>query len=198
MKRVLLLLLLSACSTSETATPPPPAGDAGTPPPREDASSSATVSPCAVTRAFVERCGADLNCGPAGFDAWCAANDAAINSDAFRRAEAACLPTVECDAKKRDACEEAHYATETPTAAQRAVVAAYCASCEPGVATCAADAVSDPKKDIYVAAWELADPVVDEIRTRCTGAALDAGASCEKAFGSCAAEVYLDRVPNCP
>ena len=48
---------------------------------------------------------------------------------------------------------------------------------------------------------ELPDAIVDAIRTKCTGAALDGGAdsaACAKAFADCAAEPYLDAVPDCP
>lgn len=166
---------------------------------------------CEKTRAYVERCGGEgeLNCGASGFDAWCAANDQAVNSDAFRRAEEKCLgPDLACDANARRDCEYRSYGTETPTSAQSALVDAYCKTCEPGdVAGCTTrstvyDPAAGPKSvsDIFIAAWELRDSIVDSIRTKCTGAALDAGAdgaACAAAFASCAAEPYLDAVPDC-
>lgn len=193
----LVLGAMLACSSTEVA---PSAGDGGADAAAPDASDAGAVAPstCELTRAFVERCGADLNCGASGFDAWCAANDVAVNSDAYRRAQAKCLPEIPCDAKARDECTAQHYATETPTDAQRALVDAYCATCEPGSSDCTTRARTDASTDVYVAAWELRDALVDEIRTKCTGASLDAGADCAKAFGSCAAEVYLDSVPDCP
>lgn len=63
------------------------------------------------------------------------------------------------------------------------------------------DIIVGPKsvKDIFVAAWEFNDAITNEMRTTCTGAALDAGdAGCEKAFAGCTADVYLSHVPDCP
>lgn len=197
-----------ACETSSTPAPATSGGgDAGDAEAAADA--AAPGSPCAATRAYVERCGGEdaLNCGASGFDAWCEANDRAVNSDAYRRAEDKCIsPELACDADARRACEYASYADATPTSAQRALVDAYCATCEPDdAAACATrattyDAAAGPKSvsDIFIAAWELADPIVDSIRTKCTGGALDAGADCAAAFSSCAAGPYLDAVPDCP
>ena len=174
----------------------------------------AEASTCELTRAYTLECnigsdaGDPLNCGAAKFGRWCEANDKAINSAAFRRAAALCLVKKNCDGFDRRDCEYRSYATATPTAAQTAVVAAYCQTCEPGNAQCAArkvdyDPALGPKTtdDVFVAAWELNDKVTDDIRTRCTGTVLDAGAdtaACLKAFGGCAADVYLDAVPDCP
>ena len=169
-------------------------------------------STCEITRAYYEGCGngGDLNCGAAGFDAWCAANDQAINSEAYRRGEQLCLTQDNCDGKDRRACEYAHYNDETLTTSQEALVAAYCATCEPAdVAGCTGRSTKyDPTKgiesvnDIFIAAWEFADAIVDEMKTSCTGAAAaDAGsdvAACAKAFANCAADVYLARLPDCP
>jgi hypothetical protein len=178
-------------------------GDAG-----EDA---APLSVCALTRAYVEGCKEDLNCGSAKFDEWCKLNDEAINSDAFRRAEAKCLVGTPCDGNLRRDCEYKHYGTETPTPAQSQLVSAYCKTCEPAdTAACAKrettyDPSAGPKgvSDVFVAAWELNDALTDAIRAKCTGAALaippDGGdGGCAKAFGSCAAEEYLNKVPDCP
>lgn len=167
-------------------------------------------SPCSATRAYVERCGGPeaLTCGAAGFDTWCPANDAAINSEAYRRAEAKCLgPELACDPDARRDCEYRSYASETPTATQRALVEGYCATCEPedppGCATraIAYEPAGGPSSvsDLFIAAWELRDSLVDRIREKCTGSALDAGSSsCARAFATCAAEPYLDAVPDCP
>ena len=183
----------------------------------EDASSEKTeeATVCSVTRAFILRCAEpkDLTCGEKGFDAWCAQNDA-NNSEAFRRAEIACLPSVECTGIARKDCEYQLYAKDTPTTAQKKLVQAYCETCEPSdVGGCTErstsyDSAKGPSTvpDVFIAAWELSDGLVDLIRTSCTGDALtstiDGGAvdpaKCEQAFGSCAAGAYIDALPNCP
>jgi hypothetical protein len=173
-------------------------------------------STCAITRTYETECnklrpdgGSELTCGEAKFDAWCELNDKAINSASFRRAQAMCLTTKNCDGLARRDCEYRSYATATPTAAQKQIVTAYCATCEPAdPAGCATrKTVYDPAKgpkstdDVFVAAWELNDALDDEIRTKCTGAALDAGpdaAVCLKQFGNCAGGIYVDRLPDCP
>ncbi len=203
---------VAACS-DDTSAPAGPSSDSG----RRDGSAASddgdagSKSTCEITRAYFEGCGnaGELNCGADGFDAWCAANDTTINSATYRRAEALCLTQDNCDGKKRRACEYAHYNDEPPTASQKALVESYCATCEPSdVAGCTSRSTAyDPAKgidsvdDIFVAAWELSDDVTDEIKTKCTGAAAaDAGAdaaACAKAFANCAADVYLDRLPDC-
>src|SRR5688572_7846243 len=203
-----------ACSSTSEVTPAGDGGtaneggvDGGSDASTKDGSPGTPQSTCEVTRAWLEGCGHDKNCGDK-FDAWCKSNDEAINSDAYRRAEAKCLTQENCVADQRNDCEYRHYNTETPTAAQKAVIAAYCATCEPGDTSCATrvikyDPTAGPKSvgDVFIAAWELNDTLCDAIRTKCTGAGVDAGptpAACTKTFGSCAAEVYLDRVPDCP
>ena len=203
-----LLAPLAACGTSGARGTGAANGDAAAPD-----GGKVGGSICAITRDYVTRCAGDdeLNCGAAGFDAWCAANDEAVNSDAYRRAETKCLPEVACESSARRACEYGSYADETPTAAQSALVLAYCRTCEPAdVAGCTTrsttyDAGAGPSVvgDIFIAAWELSDPICDLIREKCTGGALDAGASmdaaaCASAFASCAAGPYLDAVPDCP
>jgi hypothetical protein len=222
------LALVSACADDEDddgASPTVANGtDAGADrgaPVSPDASGEvdarADASTCALTRAYTLACNLDpdagdpLTCGAAKFERWCDANDRSVNSAAFRRAEGLCLSPENCDGYARRDCEYRSYATATPTAAQTAVVAAYCQTCEPSnpgcpVAKAGYDPSLGPKStdDVFVAAWELNDAIDDAIRSRCTGAALDAGAAspdaapCEKAFGACAAEVYLNAVPNCP
>ncbi|MBX3190984.1 MAG: hypothetical protein KF819_28570 [Labilithrix sp.] len=178
------------------AGPGADAGDAGV-----------RASTCEITRAYFVACGEPLTCGDAKFDAWCDANDRAINSESFRRAQEKCLLPENCDGEKRRRCEYATYASATPTDAQKQVVAAYCQTCEPADPTgCATrkttylpGAASNSVDDVFVAAWELSDPIADEIRTQCTGGALDAGdAGCAKAFANCAGGVYVDRLPDCP
>lgn len=214
--------LAGACASSETSIGADPDAGAGAEGGTDSGSSgkeagvdagadAAARSTCEITRAYVVACGGDLTCGPAKFDAWCKSNDDAINSAAYRRAEAECLTKDNCDGKKRRDCEYKSYGSATPTAAQTQVVTAYCQTCEPSdQAGCATRKTTydstkgiDSVDDVFVAAWELADPVVDEIRTKCTGSALDAGADaadggCLKAFANCAGGVYVDRLPDCP
>lgn len=222
-----LAALVSACasdSSSIGAGSPDASSDAAssTQRPDLDAGGDPDTAPapstCELTRAYVTACnklqpdgGEELTCGEAKFDAWCDLNDKAINSASYRRAEAMCLTTKNCDGLARRDCEYRTYATATPSTAQKAVVAAYCQTCEPGdPAGCATrKTVYDPAKgpkstdDVFVAAWELNDALDDDIRTKCTGAALDAGAgpdaaTCLKQFANCAGGIYIDRLPDCP
>lgn len=201
---------LDSGSGLDTGKTPAPAD--GAIPPSDGASPTDGASGptlCEQTKAYALGCGAtvkDLNCGEK-FDAWCQANDSAINSAAFRAAQKTCLVQANCMPNVRKNCEYKVESAFTPTTAQKKLVEAYCATCEPGVGACLTSHTTyDPNKgpnsvdDVFVAAWELADPVVDEIRTKCLGA--DAGAgdagSCLKTFAGCAADVYLSRVPDCP
>ncbi len=247
MKRSLLLLtvfalggsavaaLASACSDDTSSTPSgddasadrdPP--DSRRPPlPGEDAAAEVDArdeaSTCELTRAYTLACntgpdaGDELTCGAAKFDAWCAANDKAINSQSYRRAEALCLIKQNCNGLVRRDCEFRSYATAKPTTAQKQVALAYCNTCEPNdPAGCVTrktdyDPGLGPKStdDVFVAAWELSDTLDDEIRTKCTGTALDAGAAaaldaggdaapCLKAFANCAGDIYINALPDCP
>jgi hypothetical protein len=222
---------VSACTDNGSASPGTPTPDTtkdGAPDTQgpgidggtgEEDTGAPGASTCDLTRTYVTECnklrpdaGEELTCGDGKFDAWCELNDKAINSAAFRRAEAMCLTTKNCEGLARRDCEYRTYATATPTAAQNQVVAAYCQTCEPGDPTgCATrrtsyDPVKGPKStdDVFIAAWELNDALADEIRTKCTGAALDAGtpgpdaASCLKQFGNCAGGIYVDSLPDCP
>lgn len=228
-----LAALVSACSdeTASTADSATEAGtDAGTDRrqlPGEDAAvevdARAEASTCELTRAYTVECnvgsdaGDPLTCGASKFDAWCALNDKAINSESYRRAEALCLVKKNCDGFDRRDCEYRSYLTAKPTNAQKQVVAAYCQTCEPtDQAGCITrktdyDTVLGPKgtDSVFVAAWELSDTLDDEIRTKCTGAALDAGvaaaldaggdaAPCYKAFDNCAGDLYVNALPDCP
>jgi hypothetical protein len=200
-------LLVWACSSKEATSPTPVLGDGGTT--SDGAVSGGSAAVCAATREHKIRCAGEdeLDCGSARFDEWCAEKDRKLNSEAFRRAETSCLPTVSCDTKARQDCEYKSYAGQTQTAAQKALVEAYCATCEPSdTAGCATRAITydqaagpDEVTDIFVAAWELSDAIVDEIRTKCTGSALaDGPDACSERFASCAAGPYLDAVPDCP
>ena len=221
---------ISACS-DETAANTSGADEAGTDAgtdrrslPSQDAGvevdARADASVCELTRAYTVECnvgsdaGDPLTCGTAKFDAWCELNDKAINSESYRRAEAMCLLKKNCDGFDRRDCEYRSYLSAKPTSAQKQVVAAYCQTCEPGDPTgCATrktdyDPVVGPKgtDSVFVAAWELNDALDDEIRTKCTGAALDAGAfdggadaaPCYKAFDKCAGDIYVNALPDCP
>jgi len=186
-----------------------------------DARADADV--CEITRAYTLECnigkdgGDPLTCGAAKFEAWCALNDKAINSEAFRRAQALCLVKKNCNGFDRKDCEYRSYFTAKQTNAQKQVVEAYCATCEPtNQAACFTKKTEyDPGKgpnstdDVFVAAWELNDTLDDRIRTKCTGTALDAGVAasidaggdagpCLKAFGNCAGGIYVDALPDCP
>lgn len=221
-----MVAFVSACAGDGSSSPGEPAPDATTDaaldargPDSDGGTGEDTgtgASTCEITRAYVTGCnklapdgGEELTCGEAKFDAWCDLNDKAINSASYRRAEAQCLTTKNCDGLDRRDCEYRTYATATPTAAQKQVVAAYCQTCEPADPTgCATrkttyDPAKGPKStdDVFVAAWELSDPLDDEIRTKCTGAALDAGpdaAACLKQFANCAGGIYIDHLPDCP
>ncbi len=214
---------VSACS-SDSGSAATGSGDAGSVATNPDATADGgAASTCEITRAFVLDCNAgpdagdQLTCGPSRFDAWCALNDQAINSTAYRRAEALCLTHANCTNSARSDCENRSYATATPTTAQKNVVAAYCQTCEPAdPAGCATrKTVYDPSKgpdstdDVFVAAWELNDMLTDQIRTKCTGTALDGGIEaqldaggvanpCLKAFGNCAGDIYVNALPDCP
>lgn len=206
-----------ACAESTTGGVPPELDEAGgadatkkdsSTPIETDGGTDATT--CEITREYIATCGGDLTCGASKFDAWCAQNDKVINSEAYRRAEALCLTKANCDPDLRRDCEYKSYASATATAAQKAVVAAYCQTCEPSDPTgCATRKTTyvpaagiKSVDDVFVAGWELADPIADEIRTKCTGSALDAGggdaAACLKVFANCAGGVYVDRLPDCP
>jgi hypothetical protein len=226
--------LASACSSDSSSatasgndatatTPDAPSGDGQrTTDAAADAGIDTGPSTCEVTRGYTVDCnlgsdaGDQLTCGSAKFDAWCALEDKAINSDAYRRAEAMCLTHANCDGLARRDCEYRSYATATPTKAQTEVVAAFCQTCEPmDPAGCAKRKTTyDPSKgpsstdDVFVAAWELGDTLADQVRTSCTGAALDGGITaqvdggapnpCLKAFGKCAGDIYVNALPDCP
>ncbi len=220
--------LLSACTDNGSAgggaagDPGDPGADAKSDSRTSDLDGStlpdspSSLSTCEQTHQYITECnklapdGGDVpTCGEAKFDAWCRLNDEAINSAAYRRAETQCLTTKNCDGLDRRDCEYRTYATATPTAAQVAVVEAYCQMCEPAdQADCAKrkityNAAKGPTStdDVFVAAWELSDKLDEQIRTQCTGSAVDASAdaaACLKQFGNCAGGIYVDALPDCP
>ncbi len=172
---------------------------------------------CVKTAGYEIGCGrvADLTCGDAGFAAWCALNDVAINSQQFDRAELACLTQANCDAKKRHDCDYRAYNNATLDQAQTDLLLAYCNTCEPAdVSGCTVrqafynpDAGPDSVSDTFIAVTELSDALVGQIKQKCTGVALDAGAdastdagitACAKAFSNCSGGIFVDALPNCP
>jgi len=176
---------------------------------------AATFDPskvCAQELAYFQTCDVDpkdITCTATNFEAWCKENQTKVDSEQRTRARAACLVAKNCAKNARNACIYTTYNTLTPSAAQAKLVADYCQTCEPGVATCATahtryDEAAGPDSidDLYLAAWELADPLVTTIDQKCTGAAFaDAGAdagTCARRFAICAADVYVDALPNCP
>ncbi len=220
-------LLLCACGETSAAIANDPADagavDAGPNKPTpvdgdEDAGdfdAGADADLCTLERTYEEACGkTELLCGTRqSQDAWCALNDNAINSEQFRAGERKCLTAKLCDTTLRGDCRYKTYASAKQTAAQKALVTAYCSTCEPGNAGCAANAVAydvvgGPSSitDIFLAGWEFNDAIVDEMRSRCTGGSLDAGApdggdaggACKKAFSTCTGDVYFDHLPDCP
>lgn len=225
MWRQTALLLLCACSETSAAVAQSPDGGADSGPSKpapaeptddDDAGLDAGVDAdlCSLERAYEEACGkTDLLCDTReNQDKWCALNDKAENSEAFRAGERKCLTPKLCDTKLRADCRYKTYAQATPTTAQKALVTAYCATCEPGVTACATNAVTydtvgGPSSitDIFLAAWEFNDGIADEMRSRCTGNGLDAGVvdggdagACLKAFSKCTGDVYFDHLPDCP
>jgi hypothetical protein len=203
---------LGACSTETPATleAKDAGGDAstaardaaGNADSSADAGASATW--CGALAEKQDRCDNNRECGN-DFSAWCSAQSK-TNSLAFEQADLACLPAADCTNAKRTDCRYKLYAETQLTQAQRGLAAAYCATCTGTGATCMDetlkyDASKGPQAvtDSYVAVWELSDSIVATIQTKCTGAALPGKeGDCPKAFGSCAAEYYLNALPSCP
>lgn len=204
-------LFVAACATSTVSTQTDAgseaedggasSGDGG-----GDASTSkdsGAGSPwCDALAAKQERCDGTRECGTA-FTSWCAERSK-TNSKSFEAADSVCLANG-CDSKTRSDCRYRTYKPADLTPIQKSFITAYCNTC--ASAGCEASFLTyDPVKgpsavsDAYVAAWELSDTITDKIRTKCTGAglALDGGADCVKAFGSCAADVYLNELQDCP
>ena len=168
------------------------------------------LSWCGALGAKMDRCDHERACGDK-FDAWCT-QFSTMNSAIYTEADAACLATT-CEVSARSDCRFRHYRREALSTAQTALLDAYCASC--GDADCAErtlryNSAAGPNSvsDAFIASWELSEPIVDAIRTRCTGLrdagdAGDAGtasdrATCVHDFGQCAADVYFEVLPDCP
>ena len=115
-----------------------------------------------------------------------------------------CLPGT-CDGNERADCRYKLYKESDMSPAQKGLVNAFCSTCSPG-ATCFAktiayDAKAGPTKvsDAFIAVWELSDEIVAKVQKACTGDALPGkNGDCPKAFGQCAAGIYLDALPECP
>jgi hypothetical protein len=160
-----------------------------------------TLTWCAALKDKMDTCDNERQCGTK-LDAWCALQTK-TNSAVYEAADKVCLKN--CDGDARADCRYRLYKTSDMTAAQKALVADYCATCTPGVA-CAGKVTSyDPNKgtkgvtDAFIAVWELSDAITEKIRTTCTGDALPGkNGDCPKAFGQCAADVYLNALPECP
>lgn len=167
---------------------------------------------CAQELAYFTTCNVDpkdVTCTAAKFEPWCKDSQEKVDSEQRTIARAKCLVAANCDPALKNACIYSTYNTLALSTAQQKLVADYCQTCEPGVATCAAahtvyDPAAGPKSvdDLYIAAWELATPLVNAIDQKCTGAAIaDAGAdagTCARRFATCAADIYIDALPNCP
>jgi hypothetical protein len=187
----------SEVSPSVDAAP----GDATAADDAADATTCGSVtSYCDAYVAYANACGLQkYTCdGGCGFLAKCNAFDGAINSVQRRAAETACLTAANCDTAARRDCGYRKYAEHPQTAAQQALVSQYCMTCAAGDASCATTSVTYDVSAgplavsaIFNAAWSFADAVTSEIATKCTGAALDAGAggSCDAAFGACVQKV---------
>lgn len=219
---------LYACTTNGTViadddatSPTVPRTDAASPPPVDAATDSArTDAPasfdpakvCAQELEYFAACKAppnDINCTAAKYEAWCTLNQAATDSDQRVRARAACLDVKRCDPNLLKDCLYKSYGTQQQSPAQAKLVADYCATCEPGDATCATRKIAyNPANgpssidDVFLAAWELSEPLTVAIDQKCTGPAIaDAGAdagSCQKRFGNCAGSLFVDALPDCP
>jgi hypothetical protein len=203
---IAVTLYTSGCGTEAPRTGTSLLADAGSTdvqsPPKEAGS---TVTWCSALGNKMDRCDGKRECG-AKFSEWCS-TQSATNSKTFEQADALCL-AGSCDVKVRSTCRYKVYGTAGLglTAVQTSFIKAYCATCRPGNTSCETSltaydtATGTNVRDAYVAAWEFSDSLTDAIAKSCTGSALkvdDAG-SCEKAFAGCAADVYLNALPNCP
>jgi hypothetical protein len=199
---------VDSTSTADASGPgdasPDAAVDAG-------ADGAGPSSSCAAQKAYLIACGGDagdLTCGAAKFDAWCEATDSKVNSAQRKAAVIACSTSANCDSTKRADCEYRSYAAASLTVSQASLVQHYCETCAPtAVLACSSsviqyDSVAGPSAatDIFLAAWELADSLTQQVDAKCTRSALDGGpdASCEKAFAECSGGLYIDALPDCP
>ncbi len=172
--------------------------------------SSAPFDPskvCAQELAYLNVCKKPVECA-ANFEAWCKTNQAATDSEQRVRAKAACLDVTHCDKASRDDCIYKSYNTQKLSANQQKLLDDYCATCEPGVSSCAQKYVYSETKgpdsvdDIYIAVWELSDALVTQADQKCTGPAVaDAGSdagTCARRFAVCAGNLFVDALTVCP
>ena len=167
---------------------------------------------CAQELAYFEICKIDpkdINCTTAKFEAWCKGTQSATDSEQRVRAKANCLDAKHCNPTSLKSCIYETYNTLALTPAQSKLAADYCATCEPGSASCATSHTTySPAKgpgsidDLYLAAWELSEKLVVAIDQKCTGPAIayagaDAG-TCDRRFARCAGDLYIDALPDCP
>jgi hypothetical protein len=166
---------------------------------------------CAQELAYFNVCKkspTDINCTAAGYEAWCKINQDATDSEQRVRAKAACLDVSHCDKASLADCIYKSYNTQKLSANQQKLLTDYCATCEPGVASCAQKYVYSETKgpdsvdDVYIAVWELSDALVTQADQKCTGPAVaDAGSdagTCARRFAVCAGNLYVDALPACP
>lgn len=166
---------------------------------------------CAQELAYFNVCKkspTDINCTAAGYEAWCKINQDATDSEQRVRAKAACLDVAHCDKASLADCIYKSYNTQKLSANQQKLLTDYCATCEPGVASCAQKYVYSETKgpdsvdDVYIAVWELSDALVTQADQKCTGPAVaDAGSdagTCARRFAVCAGNLYVDALPACP
>lgn len=208
-----ITVAIVACATSTVSIPTDEAGtlpvedgsmpvlDSGTTSDVSKAETKPAQTWCDALAAKQDRCDGTRECGTS-FTSWCAAQSK-TNSASYEEGDTVCLAGA-CDSKTRSDCRYKTYKEASLTAAQKAFITAFCATCP--VPNCEAslkayDAAKGPDavSDAFVAAWEFSDAITDKIRTKCTGAALSMdGGTCLKAFGSCAADEYLNSLPDCP
>ena len=193
---------------ADAATDGPSASDGG--------GDAAVADVCAVEKQHGVDCSQTLECGDK-FEAWCKEADK-VDSEQRRAGKRACLTKDRCKSADVRDCIYKTYNKATRTAAQEALLDAYCNTCFTGggiglckAASPAYDAAKGPAgvTDIFLAVWELSDALTDKVRTTCTGGALDAGvadagdggggaSSCASAFASCAGGIFVDALPVGP
>jgi hypothetical protein len=169
-----------------------------------DASDAATVGWCDALSEKMLRCDRTRECGNQ-FELWCG-QQSKTNSNAFEKADSRCVSAKDCMNATRNNCRYTQYQAEMRSAEQRALAAAYCATCpsagcEDSLLRYDETKGSNSVSDAYVAVWEFSDTITQSIRVKCTGT--DAGLpgrelDCPRAFGQCAAEIYLNALPSCP
>jgi hypothetical protein len=158
---------------------------------------------CAALANKHDVCDGERQCG-ANFGAWCDLQSK-TNSAAFEKADAPCLNMVEagknsCKNEGRTICRYARYQEADITSEQKQTLTAYCAQCPSP--NCEASLkkyrAGTTPEDAFVAVWELSDTITQAIRQGCLTSPGTGGSTCAKDFGSCAATIYLDALPECP